>query len=254
MAITQAAIATGTHNTSASSFTLTPGATGLGAGWIFLHIGHDNLSNTRAITNVTDALGNTWYEGGASLPGQAAAAFAQNALWYTNQNKGQLVSTTTITVTLASALTAKTWQMRRMTPSTGNTIWFQGNAAAGGTAVSDVTCLDSWTDTPVGICVVQCVAVEYAGVTWTLNNSGTEYGATWQTIQNSTIGSTTSGIASAMIWSSESTSSPTTGNGTFWGARYLSWGATSRDCMFFSGMLLEIPNTLNIIEPGFVML
>src|SRR5678815_2719396 len=92
---------TGTHNTSASSFTLSP-ATNFAAGaTAVLCVAADNSAaagSSNDFTTVTDTLGNTWTKRQSPVfDNGAASAGVQGAIYDTLQNVGTL-QTSTVTV------------------------------------------------------------------------------------------------------------------------------------------------------------
>src|SRR5262245_5932969 len=116
MALTGTDRGTGTHNTAATSFTVTP-ASNLTAGALaVLCIAADNAhsSGTNFTTwSVTDTKGNTWTlrQDALNDPG-AASAGIEGGIFTTAQNGGALTTGDTITVSFGSDTpTAKTWTL-----------------------------------------------------------------------------------------------------------------------------------------------
>jgi hypothetical protein len=85
---------TGTHNTAATSFTLTPGSNCTALAKIVLCVAADNSSSggaTNDFTTVTDTLGNTWIKRQSPVfDNGAASAGVQGAIYETDQTAGTL--------------------------------------------------------------------------------------------------------------------------------------------------------------------
>src|SRR5262245_65793303 len=117
MALTGTSRGQGSHNTSATSFTLSP-ASNLGVGTLaVLVVAYDNSGTNGAdpFSSVTDSLGNTWVSRQQALhdPG-AANAGCTLAIVTTAQTVAVLSTTDTITVTFTSNTTAKAWALHEV--------------------------------------------------------------------------------------------------------------------------------------------
>src|SRR5678815_4287290 len=145
MALTITARGTGTHNTSASSFTLSPGSNCTAGAKVVLCVAADNSSSggsTNDFTTVTDGLGNTWVKRQSPVfDNGAASAGVQGAIYDTDQSVGTLQTSTVITVNFGSSPTAKTWTLTEVNHGAGATTEFRtgGDKSAGATGTALTT-------------------------------------------------------------------------------------------------------------------
>lgn len=196
MAITVTNRGTFTHNTSATSFTCSP-ASNCTAGRIAICISADNNSSggaTNNITNVTDSLGNTWTVAPSTavvFDNGAAAAGVQGSIWTTAQNAGLLQTSTTITVTLGTATTAKSGTLTQISSSLG-TVSVRTSGAKSAGATGTAATLGASASVNVGEAILAAFFIE-AGTTQTCTGDGDTTNGSWTALQYAEIGSTTSG-------------------------------------------------------------
>lgn len=194
MAITGTDRGTGTHNTSALSFTLSPGSNFTSGTWAVLVLSVDNADTSGAAHStftVTDTLGNTWTRRVSPLydPG-AASAGVEGAIFTTNQNGGTLTTGTTITVTFDASTTAKVWTLMEVTPTSLYRITYvQGGEGTGSATASPTVTTASITS---GNMVIGALHNEY-GTAQTVTEDGDTTNGSWSTQQTTEIGTTTSG-------------------------------------------------------------
>lgn len=194
MALTGTDRGTGTHQTSASSFTLNPGSNFTAGALAVLCIAADNSStggSTNNISSVTDSLGNLWRA--RQLPifdNGSASAGVQGGIFTTDQSAGTLQTGTTVTVSFGAATVAKTWTLMEVTAAAGSQALVLTGANAAGSSVPTVTT----GKIEVGDMVIAMVAME-AGTTQTLTSDADTTNGTWSAAQYNAIGSTTSGSA-----------------------------------------------------------
>ena len=197
MALTGTDRGTGTHNTSASSFTLNPGSNFTAGALAVLCIAADNSSpggSTNNISSVTDSLGNLWRA--RQLPifdNGSASAGVQGGIFTTDQSAGTLQTGTTVTVSFGAATKAKTWTLMEVTAAAGS----QALVLTGANATGQVGSLAPTVTTgtiEVGDMVIAMVAME-AGTTQTLTSDADTTNGTWSAAQYNEIGSETSGSA-----------------------------------------------------------
>ena len=197
MALTGTDRGTGTHKTSASSFTLNPGSNFTAGALAVLCIAADNSStggSTNNISSVTDSLGNLWRARQRPIfDNGSASAGVQDGIFTTDQSAGTLQTGTTVTVSFGAATVAKTWTLMEVTAAAGSqALVLTGANATGqpGTSVPTVT-----TGTiEVGDMVIAMVAME-AGTTQTLTSDADTTNGTWSAAQYNEIGSSSSGSA-----------------------------------------------------------
>jgi hypothetical protein len=197
MALTGTDRGTGTHNTSATSFTLNPGSNFTAGALAVLCIAADNSVSggaTNNITGVTDSLGNAWRARQKPIfDNGAASAGVQGGIFTTDQGAGTLQTGTTITVTFGTAAVAKTWTLMEVTAAAGFKAMALTGANAAGQAASSAPTVTTGT-IAVGDMVIATVAME-AGTTQTLTGDADTTNGTWSAAQYAEIGSTTSGSA-----------------------------------------------------------
>lgn len=187
----------GNHNTSATSFPLTPASNCTALAKVSLCVAADNSSSggaTNDFTTVTDTLGNTWVKRQSPVfDNGAASAGVQGAIFDTDQTAGTLQTTTTITVNFGSSPTAKTWTLTEIAPDAGKVITHAtgGNKSAGATGTALTT--GATGTITIGQIVLAAFFIE-AGTTQTLSAADTDTtNGSWTTNQYNEIGSTTSG-------------------------------------------------------------
>lgn len=197
MALVRTARGTGTHNTSATTFTLSP-ASNFAAGMAVLCIAADNAhsSGTAATTyTVTDTLGNTWTRRASALidPG-AANAGSEGAIFTTLQNGGLLTTGTTITVTYDTATTAKVWTLDEVkTDQSGQVVaYVTSGVGTSGTGTTSPTITSG--SIAINDIIVGAVFIE-AGTTESFTDDADSTNGSWTASQSAKIGSTTSGQA-----------------------------------------------------------
>lgn len=187
---------TGTHNTGASSFTLSPGSNFAAGDTAVLCVAADNSSSggaTNDFTTVTDSLGNTWTKRQSPVfDNGAASAGVQGAIFDCYQNVGTLQTSTVITVNFGSSPVAKTWTLTGVTPAAGKQAKFRtgGDKAAGATGTAATSGASATIS--VGEVSVFAIFIE-AGTTQTCTGDGDTTNGTWSALQYAEIGSTTSG-------------------------------------------------------------
>lgn len=197
MALTGTDRGTGTHKTSASSFTLNPGSNFTAGALAVLCIAADNSStggSTNNISSVTDSLGNLWRA--RQLPifdNGSASAGVQGGIFTTDQSAGTLQTGTTVTVSFGAATVAKTWTLMEVTAAARSQALVLTGANATGQPGSSGPTVTTGT-IEVGDMVIAMVAME-AGTTQTLTSDADTTNGTWSAAQYNEIGSSSSGSA-----------------------------------------------------------
>lgn len=187
---------TGTHNTSATSFTLSPGSNFAAGATAVLCVAADNSASggsSNNFTTVTDSLGNTWTKQQSPVFDNGAAnAGVQGAIYTTQQDGGTLQTSTTITVNFGASTVAKTWTLTEVVAASGKRADFVagGNKAAGATATAATS--DASGTINIGQASVFAIFIE-AGTTQTCTGDSDTTNGSWSTLQYAEIGSTTSG-------------------------------------------------------------
>jgi hypothetical protein len=195
MAITGTDRGTGTHNTSALSFTLSP-ASNLAAGsWAVLVIAVDNADTSGAAHStftVTDSLGNTWTRRISPLydPGTASSG-VEGAIFTTPQNGGTLTTGTTITVTFDASTTAKAWTLMEVVPSSGFYLKYVTGGVNTGSATTTPTVTTGSIDN--GNIVIGGLFNEQ-GTGQTVTGDGDTTNGSWSTQQTAEVGTTAAGM------------------------------------------------------------
>jgi hypothetical protein len=198
MAIVGTDRGTGTHNTSATSFTLSPGSNFAAGTWAVLCIAADNSVSggaTENFTSVTDSLGNVWVERNTAVydPGTASSG-VQGAFYTTNQNAGLLTTGTVITVTFGAATVAKAWTLSQVAPSAGFCIQFSSSGDGTGSATNAPTVTTSSItsgDMVVGACFNE------QGTGQAVTGDADTTNGTWSTQQVAEVGTTAAGMTVA---------------------------------------------------------
>lgn len=190
---------TGTHNTSATSFTLSP-ASDLAAGSIaVLCVAADNSStggSTNNITSVTDSHGNIWRP--RQLPifdNGAANAGVQGGMFTTDMAAGTLTTGSVITVTFGAATVAKAWTLSEMVPASSalRIAFVKGADSAGATTTTpSVT-----TGTIQNGNMVIAALFNEQGTGQTVTQDGDTTNGNWSAQQTAEIGSTAAGMTVA---------------------------------------------------------
>lgn len=193
MAITGTDRGTGTHNTSATTFTLSP-ASNFGAGSMAVFVIAADNSNTNgtgfSTFTVTDTLGNEWtrritplYDPGAPNAGVTGALF-------TMERGGSLTTGTVLTVTFNVICTAKAWTLMEVTPTSGYCITYvTGGVNAGAATTAPTVTTGSITS---GNMVIGGLFNEY-GTAQTVTQDGDATNGSWSAQQTAEIGTTTAG-------------------------------------------------------------
>lgn len=187
---------TGTHNTGATSFTLSPGSNFTAGATAVLCVAADNSSSggtTNDFTTVTDGIGNTWTKRQSPVfDNGAASAGVQGAIYDCEQNVGTLQTSTVITVSFGSSPVAKTWTLTEINHGASKIARFQtgGNKAAGATATAATSGASGTIN--IAQAAVFAIFIE-AGTTQTCTGDSDTTNGSWSTLQYAEIGSTTSG-------------------------------------------------------------
>ena len=195
MALTGTDRGTGTHNSSATTFTITPGSNLTAESLAVVCIAADNAHSggTQFTTfTVTDTKGNSWIQRQLALIDPGAANAGQVGGMFTC-NMGQTPVTTgdTLTVTFDTATTAKTWTLMEVTAAAGFTpIFVTSGTGTGGTGTTSPTITTGSITS--GDMVVAALFLE-AGTTEVITQDGDSTNGSWSTQQTAEIGSTTSG-------------------------------------------------------------
>lgn len=126
----------GSHATSSTSFTLSPSFNfDAGASWAVLFVAIDNANTGGAAHSsftVTDTLGNTWTRLQSPLYDPAGASEGvEGAIFYTKQDGGTLLSSSTITVTVGTAAAAKAWSLYQVYSPLGDGYIELGSSGSG---------------------------------------------------------------------------------------------------------------------------
>lgn len=188
----------GTHNTGATTFGLSPASNPAAGSLVVLCVAADNSSSggtTNDLGAVTDSLGNTWTQHRNPVfdPG-AASAGVQQAIYSTRQNAGAITTGTTITVATPSSPVAKTWTLTEVTHAANAEAVVSGGADQAGATTATPSFASS--SIAVGDAVLFMVGME-AGTTQTATADADATNGAWSTQQYAEIGSTTSGSAMA---------------------------------------------------------
>lgn len=194
MAITVTDRGTGTHNTGATSFTLSPASNFAVGAMAVLLVSADNSSSAGSTNDfgaVTDTLGNTWTLRQAPIfDNGAASAGIQGAIYTTPQNGGAIQTGTVITVNFGSSPVAKVWAIKEVIAGAGESLAY-GTGGVNAGATTGVPTVTTGTITN-GDLVVGGGFKEDVD-TWTGDADVTN--GSWSVQQHTTIGTTTSGVA-----------------------------------------------------------
>lgn len=184
----------GTHNSSALSFTLNPGSNFTAGAVAVLCLSVDNSDSNgtaHSTFTVTDSLGNTWTRRTSPLydPGAASAGVA-GAIFVSNQNGGTLQTGTTITVTFDANCTAKAWTLMEVTAGAGLRATYQAQGVGTGSATASPTVTTASLTN--GDMVIGMVCNEYGTAQTPTGDSDTSNGS-WSTMQTAEVGTTAAG-------------------------------------------------------------
>lgn len=196
MAITGTDRGTGTNNTGATTFTLSP-ASNLAAGsWAVLVVAADNAHTNGAAFStfaVTDTLGNVWTRRISPLydPGGAKAG-VEGGIFTTDMNAGVLTTGTTITVTFNASSTAEAWTLMEIVPTSAMfAIAFVTGAVNAGAATASPTVTTSSITS--GDMVIGGLFNEQ-GTGQTVTGDADTTNGNWSTQQTNEIGTTAAGM------------------------------------------------------------
>lgn len=196
MALTGTDRGTGTHNTSATSFTLNPGSNFTAGALAVICLSVDNAGTSGGLLStftVTDTLGNTWTRRSSPIydPG-AANAGVEGAFFTTPQNGGTLQTGTTITVSFGStAVVAKVWTLMEVSSDiSGVTPTYKNQGVGTGSATTTPTVTSASIGN--GQMIIGGVFNEYGTAQTPTGDSDTTNG-NWSTMQTNEIGTTTAG-------------------------------------------------------------
>lgn len=197
-AITGTDRGTGTDNTSALTFTVTPASNFSSGTLAVLVISADN-SDTNGTAHstfaVTDSHGNTWTRRfSLVLDPAGASAGCEGAVFTTTQTAGTLTTGSTITVTFDAASTAECWSLMEITPTAGHAITYVTNGNSGAFTNTAPT-VDTGSITS-GNMVIGCLFNEQ-GTGQTVAEDGDSTNGSWSTQQTAEIGSAATGMTVA---------------------------------------------------------
>lgn len=181
----------GSHNSSSTSFTLSPASNFSAGSWAVIVVAADNGGGRdNDFTSVTDDAGNTWTLQRTPVRGTASLNGIQGLIATTDMTGGTLTTSSVITVSTTNNATAKVWGLIEVSASGGTISYLQGaNGTTGtGTVISVTTA--SITDGNIVICLA---GIERGSTTF-LADSDTTNGS-WSTSQTATVGSGASGMA-----------------------------------------------------------
>jgi hypothetical protein len=186
---------TGTHNTGATSFTLSPASNFASGSTAVLCVAADNSAaggTTNDFTTVTDTLGNTWTRQQNPVFDNGAASAGVQGTIYTSELTSALQTGTVITVNFGSSPVAKTWTLTEVAPAAGKVARYRtgGTKSAGATGTAATS--GATASVNVGEVLVAAIFIE-AGTTQTCTGDSDTTNGTWSTLQYTEIGSTTSG-------------------------------------------------------------
>lgn len=181
----------GSHNSSSTSFTLSPTSNFSAGSWAVIVVVADNGGGgSNDFTSVTDDAGNTWTLRRTPVRGTSSLDGVQGLIATTNMAVGALTTSSVITVSTTNNATAKVWGLIEVSSSGGTISYLQGaNGTSGtGTAISVVT--SSITN---GNIVIGLAGIERGSTTFLADSDSTN--GSWSTSQTATVGSTSSGMA-----------------------------------------------------------
>lgn len=197
MALTGTDRGSGTHNTAATSFTVTPASNLTAGAMAVLCVAADNAAASGVAFGtwtVTDTKSNTWTKRQDALndPG-AASAGVEGAIFTTPQNGGALTTSDTITVSFGSdSPVAKAWTLMEVTAAAGSSpAYVTGGTGTTGTGTTAPTITTG--SIPANEMVIGALFVE-SGTTQTFTGDADTSSGSWSAQQTNKIGSTTSGV------------------------------------------------------------
>lgn len=198
MALTGTDRGTGTHNSSATSFTLSPSGNFAAGSMGVLCVSADNsaASGVGQTITITDTIGNTWTRQINALNNPGQNLGVEGGIFTTPQNIGPLQTGTTITVTFANATTAKTWTLMEVVAAAGARpvviTASSGTGTSGTGTTSPTTGAIAAQNFPPGRMLIAALFLE-AGTSETITQDGDSSSGTWSTQQTAEVGATTSG-------------------------------------------------------------
>lgn len=198
MALTVTARGTGSHNASATTFTLSP-ASNLAVGSLaVLVVSADNAhTNGTAFTTfaVSDDKGNVWTRRASPLydPG-AANAGVEGAQFTTDMAGGVLTTSSVITVTFDTATTAKAWAMWEVVPAALKVVSYVTSGVNAGAATTTPTVTTASITS--GDVVIGALHNEY-GTAQTVTADADASSGAWSAQQTAEIGTTAAGMTVA---------------------------------------------------------
>ena len=198
------------HNTSATSFTLSPSGNFAAGSWAVLCLAVDNSEAAgvaHTTLTVTDSLGNTWTRRQSPLRTAAGQNFGvEGAIFTTPMAGGTLQSSTVITVTFGVNTTAKAWTLWEVVP--GGTLSYVtgGNDAPGANTTTPTVTTGSITSGDVVI----AACFNERGTAANITADGDSSNGAWSSAQATSVG--TSGSNTGQNISSQY--KVTTGTGT----------------------------------------
>ncbi len=198
MALSVVARGTGTHNASATTFTLSPSGTLAAGSLAVLVIAADNaeaLGVAFTFFGVTDDKANLWtrrvtplYDPGAANAGVTGAQFT------TDMAGGVLTSASVITVTFDTATTAKAWVLWEVVPDAGKVPSYVTSGVNAGAATAAPTVTS--TSITSGDVIIGALHNEY-GTTQVVTADADVASGSWSAQQAASIGTTTAGMNTA---------------------------------------------------------
>ena len=199
MAITGTDRGVGTHNTGATSFTLSPASNFAAGSLAVLVVAADNASTGGATNDfgaVTDTHGNTWRLRRAPIfDNGAASAGVQGAIYTSDMKAGTLTTGSVITVNFGSSPVAKAWTLMEIVPTSTQTriAYFTGADGAGATTASPTITSGTITN---GNMVIAALFNEQ-GTGQTVTQDGDTTNGNWSAQQTAEIGTTAAGMTVA---------------------------------------------------------
>src|SRR3990167_2731277 len=194
MSLSVSARGTGTHNSSTTTFTLSPSGSFAAGSMAVLVVSADNAhASGTAFTTfaVSDDAANVWtrqvtplYDPGAASEGVTGAQFTCDMAGAT------LTSSTVITVTFDTATTAKTWALWEVIPAVNKVVSIIASGVNAGAATTTPTVTTSSITS--GDVVIGGLHNEY-GTAQTITQDGDATNGAWSSQQTTEVGTTTTG-------------------------------------------------------------
>jgi hypothetical protein len=245
MALSATDRGTGTHNSSALTFTLSPSGNFAAGSYAELAVAADNAETNgvaHTVFTVTDSLGNTWARKISVLrdPG-AASAGVEGGVFCTSQNAGTLTTGTTITVTFGVATTAKAWALREIVPTSGKIPCVVSRGTNTGTSTSPTIT----TETIDSGNLVTGFLFDQYGTEQTITQDADTTNGSWSAQQTAEVGSTATGMSISSQAKVVSATAPQTFNPTLltssdWATAWLEWSEYTAD-----DPILRVKSTVN---------